>query len=286
MNHVHPEPSDLLRISCGFVMGLNQRPTIALTLPRRRASPPGVMAIPRCPDERGQLRQYNIEKGFLVLLAVTPYSRSTTAFFCYLHSWCDLSSLVSCQRGTRDDGPIRRLTGPACNILQPLVELEILQVLGRDQASSATCIDQVIELDGASRPILAAPGGRSRSSHRQVSLGVLKVDTRDLGLLENMSTALAGMSEQNLVGLSADNVPRMAVWAIGSNEVGEGRGLRSVQLEGCAVLDHETGLLELVVCVDEPQELADRWQQRLADVISGRELPVSRVPLFDIVIAK
>jgi hypothetical protein len=47
-----------------------------------------------------------------------------------------------------------------------------------------------------------------------------KFNGGDLYAIEDLSAALARMSEDEVVGLGADDVPRIGVWATGANEVG------------------------------------------------------------------
>ena len=43
----------------------------------------------------------------------------------------------------------------------------------------------------------------------------------DLDVVEDLSAAFARVSEDEVVGLGADDIPRIGVWATGTNEVGD-----------------------------------------------------------------
>ena len=138
---------------------------------------------------------------------------------------------------------------PVSLVLQSLVELAVLQVLGRDDAVALAAVDDIIEPDGATSAIcLAAPRrrlGPPRVGNLRVGREVvdrLKFDRVDLDTLIRASSRFLSVVEHQLVRLGPDHIPGVAVRAVGRQKVCVA-GALTVQLERRAILSSSLGPL-------------------------------------------
>lgn len=83
-------------------------------------------------------------------------------------------------------------------------------------------------------PFFASPGGRHRAAGiLSLTIGGTwafvgrKVNDGDLDAIKDLSAALVRMSEDEVVGLGEDEVPRIGVWTTSADEAGD-----------CAVLEY------------------------------------------------
>lgn len=116
---------------------------------------------------------------------------------------------------------------PACDVLETLVEVSILEVLGAHDTQAAASINDVVKLyDARGTVLFARPGGRHGTARVQrLVVGSAwaivrhKLNSRDPDTVEDSSAALTCVSEDEVVGLGADDVPRIGVRATGANEI-------------------------------------------------------------------
>lgn len=106
---------------------------------------------------------------------------------------------------------------PACNVVESLVHLPVLEVLGGHQSFAAGGIHEVVEGN--------VPGGAVAnivgSDWSGVTFGCFLVedDVSDTGLLKHGCASLLRVAEQDFVKLGADNVVGGVVF-VTLNEVG------------------------------------------------------------------
>lgn len=107
--------------------------------------------------------------------------------------------------------------------------MAILEIFCAHDAHSTAGVNNVVEFNYARGAVLlAGPGGRHGAT-RVLCLVVggtrafvgRKFNGGDFGAIEDLSAALARMSEDKVVGLGADDVPRIGVFTTGANEVGD-----------------------------------------------------------------
>lgn len=127
---------------------------------------------------------------------------------------------------------------PGGDVLETLIVAAVLVVLGANNAVSAAGVHKIFKLDGAGGAVLARPGSR----HRAARVGELRinkfmiirqrleVDLVYFDAIEDLRTALAGVSEHHIIGLGPNNVPSVAIGATRGHKVGVDCGLL-IQLE-------------------------------------------------------
>ena len=100
-----------------------------------------------------------------------------------------------------------------------------------------------------------------------------KFNGGDLNAIKDLSAALARMSEDEVVGLGADDVPRIGVWATGANEVGV-----CAALECSLPVCHECLLTHKLVPCCSIRRRHQSVQARFSDLPSKSGLALCDVP--------
>lgn len=119
------------------------------------------------------------------------------------------ADLVGSHAVSTTAGPV----GPAGDILETLVVPTVLQILGADKTSPTAGINEIIKLHLTGAAILAGPscGNRfSRVGVRGISNvlgGFLEFNVGNLCTVEDASTTLTSMTEENFICFRTDNVP-------------------------------------------------------------------------------
>jgi hypothetical protein len=104
----------------------------------------------------------------------------------------------------------------------------VLEIFCAHDTNATTGVNNVIEINFTCGAIFFAGPGGGNGPARVQSLVVggagavmgRELNGRDLNAIEDLCTAFTRMSEDEVVGLRADNVPRIGVRATCANEVG------------------------------------------------------------------